>query len=532
MTTNLTSNNIDATAGSCCDFQASVSRRNAFRIGAGLAGGLAAVSVLGDAFIETAYAATGKADRVLVVLSLRGAADGMSLMVPHGDPVYFAARPSISIPKERLIAADDFFGLHPELAPLLPMWEAGSMAAIHATGQRVTTRSHFSAMEEVEDADPGSSERVGWLNRLLSLNPAGTSLLNGIQLGSTTLATQSYGPTPVLATRGLDAIRVSGPDPNGWLTGMRSLWQDEKNGPVAGGARAFAVADTFAPVIASPKGTGYPAGDLGSALAATARMIRADVGAEVITVDQGSWDHHQNVGNLSGGNLLTMVKPLGAALAAFFKDLGPLADKVTVVTISEFGRRVKENAGRGLDHGHGNVMFVLGGGVKGGYYGRWPGIENTDNADLPVTTDYRDVLAEVVSVLYPERRLSTVFPGLTPARVGFMHSSTSLEGGGDVLPRQPAGFYRSMGTKRGKARVRRRVTAPEPVLSAAGLKAGVAVTYRWETTAGGKVRKRGSNPSAVVRKKWKGSDLKVRITCRAAGYQPLERVVSFGTVRK
>lgn len=184
------------------------------------------------------------------------------------------------------------------------------------------------------------------------------------------------------------------------------------------------VADQFAPVRNSPSkpanGASYPGGDLASALAATARTIRADVGAEVITVDHGSWDHHQWIGTPGNGNLQRMADEFASATAAFFKDLGPLASKVTLVTISEFGRRVKENASQGLDHGHGNVMFLMGAGVKGGYYGNWPGIQNTADADLLVTTDYRSVLSEVIRTRFPTRSTATVFPGFAPAAVGVM----------------------------------------------------------------------------------------------------------------
>ena len=162
--------------------------------------------------------------------------------------------------------------------------------------------------------------------------------------------------------------------------------------------------------------------DLGSALAATARTIRADVGAEVIAVDHGSWDHHTWIGSPDSGNLRRMADEFALSLAAFLTDLGPLAAKVTVVTVSEFGRRVKENANQGLDHGYGNVMFLLGGGVKGGYYGTWPGLANTVDADLLVTTDYRSVLSEVVT-----KRLgassAAVFPGFTPQPVGALLST-------------------------------------------------------------------------------------------------------------
>ena len=154
---------------SCCKEYAGLSRRALSRRSClkGMLGVGAPTAFFGTTFTQTAYAATQSADQVLVVLSLRGAADGLSLVVPHGDPVYYTARPRIAIPKESLLAQDSFFGLHPSLAPLLPLWNAGKFAAVHATGLPVANRSHFAAMEELEDADPGSTARVGWINRLI-----------------------------------------------------------------------------------------------------------------------------------------------------------------------------------------------------------------------------------------------------------------------------------------------------------------------------------------------------------------------------
>ena len=236
------------------------------------------------------------------------------------------------------------------------------------------------------------------------------------------------GPQPVFSTQGVDSVSLSG---GGVQAAPRRscltrAWADCDDALGAGFESLLDVVDGFAPVRASSatpaNGAVYPAhSDLAEALAATARTIRADVGAEVITVDHGSWDHHTGIGTPDNGNLQRMIDEFAGAVSAFFADLGPLADSVTLVTISEFGRRVVENANRGLDHGYGNVMFAFGGGVKTGYYGRWPGLTNTTDADLLVTTDYRSVLNEVVT-----KRLGTstaeVFPGFQPVSVGFMEA--------------------------------------------------------------------------------------------------------------
>lgn len=549
----------------------SISRRRALRTAIGAAAGLAVATTVGDAFIETSYAATGHADRILVVLSMRGAADGLSLMVPFGDPVYYQARPSIAVPAGQLLVPDSFFGLHPALAPLLPLWNQGTMAAIHATGQLVTTRSHFAAMEEVEDADPGSSARVGWLNRLVSLRNDPPAPHTAIQLGTTVLATQLAGPSPAMAAPELSGLKLAGPGGAGaaaWRTALAASWANAPAVIGAGASQALAAAQTFAPIAAAPSSAvSYPSGDLGKALRETAKVLKADVGAEVVTVDQGSWDHHQWVGDLDDGNLKRMATPFAAALAAFFADLGPVADKVTVVTISEFGRRVKENANGGLDHGHGNVMFVLGAGVRGGYYGQWPGIENAVDADLPVTTDYRDVLAEVVGAAFPERSLSGVFPGLSHRATGFMANnpppttspvvppsqlpsqpptqpptqpstqpatpSTDPTGGPTAgpLPALPTGLIKSYGAKRGRARVGAAVTAPRPVLTARGKSIGLTTDVRWETVVDGKTRRHGNKRRTTVKRGWRGSRLQARMTYHAPGYAPSERVFSWGTVR-
>ncbi|GAA3550567.1 DUF1501 domain-containing protein [Nocardioides daeguensis] len=411
-----------------CEEFATLSRRGLLRGLVGTAAALTTTTTIGGAFMSTSYAATPTAPAVLVVLSMRGAVDGMSLVVPHADPVYYAARPRIAIPASRLLAKDGFFGLHPDLAPLLPWWDAGAMAAVHATGLPAPNRSHFAAIEAVEDADPGSSERVGWLNRLIGRDTT-TSPLQAIQLGESVLPAALLGPQPAVAVDSVEAMVLSGADrwdPAGRRPrSMTTMWTDVP-GPLGAGARAAMQAVTdFAPVRTSSatpaNGAVYPQGDLGESLAAAARTIRGDVGAEVITIDSGSWDHHVNLGTLEWGHLQRMTKELAAALAAFLTDLGPLAGKVTVVTLSEFGRRTRENASWGLDHGHGNVMLLLGAGVKGGYHGTWPGLVDTVDADLRVTTDYRSVLSEVV-VSRLGASSAQVFPGFAPESVGVMRA--------------------------------------------------------------------------------------------------------------
>lgn len=516
----------------CNDFADASSRRAALRAALGLTG-LAAASLVGSAFVETAYAASGTAERMLVVLSLRGAADGLSLVVPHGDPVYYQARPSIAIQKEALLAPDSFFGLHPAFEPVLPMWNQGKIAAIHAAGQLVTTRSHFAAMEEVEDADPGSAARVGWLNRLMAQKSGPAAHLSTVQLGSVVESTQISGPTPTLAAQELDQVRLTGPEDE-WAApyrqAMNKVWDADSSFIGGKGRGALNLANLLNNKVGDST-VAYPSGDLGKALSDTARLLKANVGAEVVTVDQGSWDHHQWLGNLNDGSLKRMAVPLGQALAAFFADLGPLADRVTVVTVTEFGRRVKENGNQGLDHGHGSVMFVLGAGVKGGYYGRWPGLENAQDADLAVTTDYRDVLAEVVASVYPERSLSSIFPQLSHAPVGFMERT--VVGDPDaVTPLLPKEFYLSSPATKGRPLVGRRVTVVPPELSAEATAANVALSYRWEVIAkDSTITKVGSGPSVRVRREWRGKTLQVKVSGIAEGYRRRTITLRLGRVR-
>ncbi|GAA1913042.1 DUF1501 domain-containing protein [Nocardioides lentus] len=415
-------------AAPCCDEYARLSRRGLFRsaalLGATATFGSAVVTTSGSA---PAAAATRSARNVLVVLSLRGACDGLNLVVPHADPAYYTARKRIGVPKERLLAVDDMFGLHPALAPLLPLWDSGRLAAVHATGLPAPNRSHFSAMEEIEDADPGSAVRSGWLNRFLGADSY-TSPLQGVHVGGGVPPASMYGAHDVMSARNVDSVGIAGDDQwvvdDGRKRSLDLLWRGNA-GPLGRTVRSsFAAVADFAPVHAVPSGprngARYPQGDLGSAMKEVARVLRGDVGVEVVTVDHGDWDMHSDMGNLEWGRMRSNTTELAEAVAAFFTDLGPAAANVTLVTLSEFGRRVRENDNWGTDHGFGNVMFLAGAGVRGGrYHGRWPGLTDAPDADLLVTTDYRSVLSEVVS-----RRFGTssaqVFPGFSPETVGVM----------------------------------------------------------------------------------------------------------------
>nr|WP_300051852.1 DUF1501 domain-containing protein [uncultured Nocardioides sp.] len=398
-------------------------------LGTALAGGAVALGPSLPGAGPSAYAVTGRSaaglaapgGSVLVILSLRGAADGLSLVVPHADPVYYAARPRLAIPHTALLAPDAMFGLHPSLAPLLPMWDAGTLAAVHATGMAAPNRSHFAAMEAIEDAAPGSSERTGWLNRLLGELP-GTSPLQGTAMGNQA-PTSLFGAQPAFVVGRVDQAKVAGADDEGRrLASLAHAWRGSS--PMSRAVRdAISGAQTFGAARDTPAGapaTAYPSSGLGQALSDVSRIVRSGVGTEVITVDQGDWDMHTDAGTLEWGDMVRNASDLASSIAAFFSDLGPAAERVTLVTLSEFGRRVRENDDYGTDHGFGNVMFVAGAGVRGGrYYGSWPGLSDTPDADLLVTTDYRSVLAEVVTRRFGVS-VAQVFPGFAPQAVGVM----------------------------------------------------------------------------------------------------------------
>jgi uncharacterized protein (DUF1501 family) len=417
----------------CCqefDRAAGLSRRRFLQGVAAVSGAGVATSVFGDAFRQTAYAAT-PGGNVLVVLSLRGGIDGLGVVVPHGDKAYYTARPTIGVPAGALLAKDAMFGLHPAMKPLEWAFASGELAAVQAVGLPRPNRSHFSAMEEIEDADPGSSARRGWVNRMIGLGTSDDPT-DAVHLSSSIAPTLLAGPAPTLAAERIEQISLVGAEKaDGWADRRRRqldlMWGGQSTlhtafrSAVRTVDRVAPVAATeYQPSVAYPRD--WPAADLSDALRDTAQLIKADIGTEVVSIDYGSWDMHSDYGTTEWGDMQNMTAGLAGALDAFLRDLGPaLRSRVTVVTISEFGRRVRENGNRGLDHGWGNMMLVAGGGVKGGsYYGSWPGLGTAADDDLPVTTDYRDVLGEVIGARFPDRSVAGVFPGLSPSPLGIM----------------------------------------------------------------------------------------------------------------
>lgn len=412
----------------CPDFRTS---RRSFLKGLGATAGAGVLtSLVGDVFTQASFAAE-PGGNVLVVLSLRGGADGLSMVVPHGDAGYASVRETIKVPTGSLLVKDSMFGLHPSFEPLEQLWQGGRFGAVHAVGMPVPDRSHFSAMERVEDADPGSSTRVGWINRMVGLTGSGAPN-QAIQLGTSLPPTALVGPSSSMAVYQLRDISLPGGDDREFKARVRASLETMWNGNGSPMGRAVGATLTTTRDLAgvaedqSPPqhGAVYPDGDLGEAMKQTGRLIRADVGTQVVALDFGSWDHHEGLGTIERGEMQWMVRDMSKAIAALFKDLGAaFADRVTVVTISEFGRTVSENGAAGTEHGFGNCMLLLGAGVRGGQvHGRWPGLAPSQlvDGDLKVTNDYRSILAEVIGHRFPSASIPAVFPGFTPTTVGVM----------------------------------------------------------------------------------------------------------------
>ena len=410
-----------------CPEYAGLSRRGLLAGGAALAGAASMTTIIGDAVLQAAGAATTPARSVLVVLSLRGAADGLSMVVPHGDPVYYQARPQIAVPAGSLWGKDGFYGWHPSLRALEPLWDTGLLAAVHACGLPAPNRSHFSAMEELEDASPGSTTRTGWLNRLIGLDTTQRSPLQAMNIDAGALPASLVGPEATMSAEAVDDLVLAGAsasDPQRRLRSLRTLWDPRTDALGTAAQRAFGAVDDFAPARSADArpgyGARYPDSDLGRTMATAARIVRGNVGVEVVTIDQGDWDMHSGLGTIENGQMMRNCGDLAGAVSAFFTDLGPAAANVTLVALTEFGRRVQQNVNRGLDHGFGSVMLLAGAGVRGGrIYGQFPDLGNQLDSDLTVTTDYRSVLSEVVSHRFGASTAS-VFPGFSPRPLGVM----------------------------------------------------------------------------------------------------------------
>ena len=398
----------------------SITRRVFLRNGALAAVGTAAL----PSFL--ARAATGAAQSVgnkrLVVIFQRGAADGLNIVVPHGEAAYYAMRPSINIPRKDVLDLDGFFGLHPAMSSFVPLWQQRHLAIVHAAGSPDPTRSHFDAQDFMESGTPGvKATEDGWLNRAVHAVPAppDKSAFRAIALGSS-LPRILSGSEPAVAVNNINEFGVGGRNPktSPIANSFEAMYENSVDTVLHGtGEQTFEAVKMLKsadPAKYSPApGADYPRGRFGDSLKQLAQLIKANLGVQVAFADIGGWDHHVNEGSTQG-QIANVLRDFSQSISAFWTDLGELGEDTVVITMSEFGRTARENGNRGTDHGHANVMFVLGGPVKGGkVYGRWPGLDQSqlyEGRDLALTTDFRRVLGEAVYRHLGNRALDSVFP--------------------------------------------------------------------------------------------------------------------------
>jgi uncharacterized protein (DUF1501 family) len=413
----------------CCEGARPVrfSRRYFLRQGGVAMVGLSTMPAFLQRAVAATPATTGK--KQLVVLFQRGAADGLNIVVPFSEPNYYRLRPTIAIPQPRrggadaAIDLDGYFGLHPSLAPLAPLFQKTQLAIVHAAGSPDPTRSHFDAQDFMESGTPGiKATEDGWLNRAIETIPEehaspfravamGPNLPRMLDGSASAIALPDLKQFRVMPQSAVNAAAVQG--------GFEAMYAQTVDQALHGtGTETFEAIDMLRKVdpakFPPENGAQYPTSRLGQSLQQIGQLIKANIGVEVLFVDCGGWDNHVNEGGVQG-QLSNLLKDLGAGLAAFHQDMGDRMENVVVVTMSEFGRTAKENGNRGTDHGHANCMFVMGGAVKGGQvYGKWPGLNDhqlNEGRDLALTTDFRAVVSEILAKHLGVGNLETVFPG-------------------------------------------------------------------------------------------------------------------------
>jgi uncharacterized protein (DUF1501 family) len=396
-------------------------------------GGAVALLGLGATprFLVRTAAADGerRRPRVLVAIFQRGAVDGLSMVVPHGEPAYYAARDTIAIGRpargegDAGIELDGFFALHPAMRPVEPLWRERRLAIVHACGSPDATRSHFDAQDYMETGTPGlRSTSTGWLARGLGALPSPSPSPFRAVSFTPRLPLILKGDGRAIAVQSLAGLDVTAAPAHGAAElreSLESMYGNAAPEVLAGAGRdafeAIRMLRSAAPDRMAPaNGARYPGGRLGNSLKQIAQLIRADVGLEVGFAQSDGWDTHAAQGNAQG-DLAARLGELAEGLAAFDRDLGERMADVVVLTMSEFGRTVGENGSRGTDHGHGTAMLVLGGPVRGGrVHGRWPGLDREqlfDRRDLAVTTDFRDLFGEIALRHLGVPASAPLFPG-------------------------------------------------------------------------------------------------------------------------
>jgi uncharacterized protein (DUF1501 family) len=400
-------------------------------------GALALVTVgLSPSFLRRAIYAqqplASKKGKVLICLFQRGAADGLNILVPHGEREYYALRPNIGIPAQSVVDLDGFFGLHPSLAPLQPLWASGMLAPVTAVGSPSNTRSHFDAQDYMETGTPDvKSTPDGWLNRYLAAKGTcaecelNSSPFRAVAISPTTPRILE-GPAPSIAMSSLAdfTVRATGDDAQRLEALYRTGSADLIHGTGAETFDAVKMLKSANPQrYAAEHGAVYPKSPFGQSLLQIAQLIKSDVGVEIAFADVGGWDTHVNQGAATG-QLANRLTDFAQAIAALVTDLGDRMADVVIVTMSEFGRMAKQNGNGGTDHGHAGALFVIGGPVKGRkVHGKWPGLAREqlyEGRDLALTTDFRAVFAEIMRGHLGAGNLGAVFPGFAATNVGIV----------------------------------------------------------------------------------------------------------------
>jgi uncharacterized protein (DUF1501 family) len=352
--------------------------------------------------------------KVLIAIFQRGAADGLNIVVPFFEKRYYEVRPTIAVPEpgkpNGAIDLDGRFGLHPSLQSLKSLWDSGQLAIVEAAGSPDPNRSHFEAQDYMESGTPGRVAGDGWLNRALPPATPETSPLRAIAIGAKMPRTL-MGNRGAVAVGNLQQFQVRDPGSSGILQSLYANTDDAAL--VTQGKETFEAVRMIEAINRrpySPANRAQYAGEFGRSLQQIARLIKADVGVEAAFADIGGWDHHSN----EVPQLANLLREFGSSISAFAYDMGDRMEDIVLVTMSEFGRTVHEDGNNGTDHGHGNVMFVVGGPIRGGkIYGSWPGLESEqlfEKRDLAVTTDFRAVLGELVR-RHLGYNTDPVFPG-------------------------------------------------------------------------------------------------------------------------
>ncbi len=390
-------------------------------------GGLALVSLgFAPSFLTRTVDAAGNARRkVLVTIFQRGAVDGLNMVVPYGEQDYYKSRPTIAIPRPgaadtSALDLDGFFAFHPRLAPLQKLYARRELAIVHACGSPDSTRSHFDAQDYMESGTPGrKSTTDGWLNRYLQAKHADQhSSFRAVSL-TQQLPRMLQGHEAALAVNQIAQFGIRGNDMVS--ASLESQYAGASDSVLGGtGREAFDAIKTLRaamPQKYQPANSAeYPRSPFGQSMLQIGQLIKSDLGLEIAFAEIGGWDNHVNQGAATG-QLAARLDDFGRSIAALVVDLGDRMHDVMILTMSEFGRAVAENGSRGTDHGHGNAMMAIGGNVKGGkVYGKWPGLradQRYEQRDLAVTTDFRDVFAEVVVRHLGVSDPAPIFPGYT-----------------------------------------------------------------------------------------------------------------------